>query len=84
MENSDNLSFYRKEDFSILKANPRQIQEQFEKLVALNPLVGIDVWFIYQPRDTKDDHDFQIVSGFYKRLLESKGARVNISANITF
>jgi hypothetical protein len=83
MENTENLSFYRKSDFSLLKENPKQVQEQLEKLATLNSLSGIEAWFIYQPSETKSDQDFQIVSGFYKKLLEDKGAKVTISANLT-
>ena len=82
MENTDNLSFYRKQDFSILKFNPNKTQVQLEKSVVISPLSGINVWFIYQPFNTKNDEDFQIVSQFYKKLLEDKGARVTVSANL--
>ncbi len=83
MENTEALSFYRKEDLSLLKGNPIQVQEKLEKLTVINSLSGIDVWFIYQPLNNKSDQDFQTVSGFYKRLLESKGAKVTVSANIS-
>ena len=82
MENTPDLSFYRKRDFELLKINPEQVQKQLEKLAVLNSLSGIEVYFIYQPSDTKSDQIFQTISQFYKKLLEDRGAKVTISANL--
>jgi len=82
MENTEDLSFYRKRDFELLKVNPEQVQKQLEKLAMLNSLMGIEVNFIYQPSEIKSDQSFQTISKFYKKLLEDKGAKVNISANL--
>lgn len=82
MENSYSLSFYNKKTLAQLKSNPEAITKQFVQLKALQNLSGIQVYFIYQPTDTYSDQTFNIVSGFYKKLLESKGATVNISANL--
>jgi hypothetical protein len=83
MENTESLSFYRKQDFEKLKTKPEQVQKYFEALAPINTLTGIEIYFIYQPTDTKSDERFRIISGFYKKFLESKGAEVNISANLT-
>jgi len=82
MENTNELSFYKKEDFELLNANPEKVKSYFEKLLKLNSISGIEVYFIYQPINNIDDQDYRLVSGFYRKLLESKGAKVNISANI--
>lgn len=83
-ENTESLSFYRKKDFEKLKTKPEQIQKSLEEQASINSLSGIEIYFIYQPGDSKSDVNFQIVSGFYKKLLEDKGAKVNISANLNF
>lgn len=82
MENTETLSFYKKEDFEKLKSNPELIKEVFEKQEALEALNGIEVYFIYQPTESQSDQKFQVISGFYKKLLEEKGAKVTISANL--
>lgn len=81
-ENTESLSFYRKKDFALLETKPELIKKEFEKLAKLDSLSGIEVWFIYQPSDSKNDRNFQVASGFFKNLLESKKAKVNISANL--
>lgn len=82
MENTANLSFYQKDGFEKLKTNPEQIREIFEKQETLETLNGIEVYFIYQPTENQSDQRFQIISRFYKKLLEDKGAKVTISANL--
>lgn len=82
MENSLSLSFYIKKDFERLISDPESIQKQLEQNVKLPTLQGIDIHLIYQPRDNKGDLTYQVVSGFYKKMLEDKGAKVTISANL--
>jgi hypothetical protein len=82
MENTLDMSFYQKENFALLKTNPQKVQDHFEKLEHLNSLSGIEVFLIYQPANNTSDQNYQIVSDFYRKLLEDKGAKVTISANI--
>ncbi|MFH2141271.1 MAG: hypothetical protein ABIJ97_02525 [Bacteroidota bacterium] len=82
MENTEEISFYKKNDFERLKINPELIKEAFEKQVILDSLTGIEIHLVYQPSDNTSDQKFQIISGFYKKLFEDKGAIVNISANL--
>jgi hypothetical protein len=84
MENTSDLSFYRKRDFELLKSNPDQVRKKLEKLTVLNSLTGIEIYFIYQPSETKGDQSFQTVTNFYKKLFEDKGAKVTVSANLNF
>lgn len=84
MENTPELSFYRKGDFELVKNQPDALQKRFEKELLISSLGGIEIYFIYQPKDIKSDQRFQIISEFYKKLLESKGAKVTISANLNF
>ena len=82
MENTLEMSFYKKENFALLTTNPQKVQNYFEKLAKLNSLTGIEVYFIYQPKDNLSDQKYKIVSDFYRKMLEDKGAKVIISANI--
>jgi hypothetical protein len=82
MENTDKVSFYRKKDISLLIKEPKELMEELESMQALDDLSGIEVYFIYQPTNLKSDTLFQLVSNFYKTLLEKKGAGVFIKANL--
>ena len=84
MENTPEFSFYRKGDFELVKNQPDSLQKRFEKELLISPLGGIEIYFIYQPKDIKSDGRFQLISEFYRNLLESKGAKVTISANLNF
>ena len=81
MENSAYLSYYKK-DLSRLIKEPEALAEQLEKIQALDDLEGIEIFFIYQPKDSKSDAVFGLVSNFYKSLFENKGAKVTITANL--
>lgn len=82
MENSPELSFYREGTLRSLKTNPGAIKAILEKQTTLPDLTGIEVHFIYQPATTEKDNEFNIVSKFYGKLLEEKGAQVTVSANL--
>lgn len=82
MEHTSFLSFYNKTDLARLVKYPESLADQLEKLQALDDLSGIEVYLIYQPADSKSDAIFQLVSGFYKKLLEERGAKVTITASL--
>jgi len=82
MENDLSLSFYNKRTLSLLASNPGVVRKQLESIASLNNLSGIEIHLLYQPPNAESDMQFKIVSGFYKQLLESKGATVSISANL--
>ncbi len=82
MENTDDISFYNKKQYQLLTTNPGSMQKKFTQMQALQNLTSIEVNFIYQPNDSQSDKVFTVVSTFFKQLLEAKGAKVNISANI--
>jgi len=82
MENSSLISFYKDENFQLLKLNPDSVKKLFENEITMPVLSGIDAYLIYQPKDNKENELFKEVSGFYKKWLESKGARVNVEANL--
>jgi hypothetical protein len=82
MENTDELSLYDNNKLNLLKINPDSIQKYFEAQIPLQRLDGIKIYLIFQPSNTEEDRQYKIVSGFYKELFESKGATVEITANI--
>ena len=83
IENTDVLSLYNKSKFSLIQSNPDTILKYFTAQVPLQKLDGIKIYLIYQPSNTETDEEFKIISGFYKKLFESKGAIVLITANIS-
>ncbi|MBI4930852.1 MAG: hypothetical protein HY841_08835 [Bacteroidetes bacterium] len=84
MENSEELSFYKSEKLILLKKNPQFFRDYFDKQAKLDSLTGIEIHIVYQPKDTKENQEFIVVSEFYKVFLESKGAKVEISANLVY
>ena len=82
MENTNEISFYDESTFKNIKNNPEIIRRNFNSQMKLPKLTGIKIYIIYQPNNTKQDKDFKIVSDFYKSLFESKGASVEITANV--
>jgi hypothetical protein len=82
LENTAQLSYYNQKDLSRLIKEPEALTEQLEQIQAIDDLTGIEVYFIYQPQDSKSDAVFGLVSGFYKSLLESKNAKVTITAKL--
>jgi hypothetical protein len=83
MENDTNFSFYNKHIFTMLKNSPDKVREHFTAEQPLGNLHGIEVYLIYQPKNACTDLEYQVVSGFYKTMLESAGAKVTITANLT-
>jgi len=81
-ENTDKFSFYDNKNINLLKMNPDSIKNYFEALAPLKNLTGIKVYLIYQPKNNQADELYQMIAGLYKTLLVSKGATVEITANI--
>ncbi|MBI4946488.1 MAG: hypothetical protein HY840_08820 [Bacteroidetes bacterium] len=82
MENTSLISFYKSEKFQLIKTNPNSVRRILESEIPMPDLKGIEVYLIYQPQNNYDSELFREVSGFYKKWLESKGAKVNIGANL--
>lgn len=83
MENTQSVSFYHKQTFALFRSDPQKIQDMLFAEAVLPDLTGIEVRLVYEPKNANGDAVFQIVSGFYKKLLEDKGATVTISANLS-
>ncbi|HLG35753.1 MAG TPA: hypothetical protein VI757_12800 [Bacteroidia bacterium] len=82
MENSPDISFYDIKTFHLFQSNPDSLKNLFEKIQSLNSLNGIEMYFVFQPKDVIQDSEFKIVSEFYRKMLEEKGAQVTIAANL--
>jgi hypothetical protein len=82
MENTSEMSFYDRQKQELLKTNPDAISKYFEAQLPLQNLQGIKIYIVFQPNGIEEDERFKIVSGFYKKLFEAKGAVVEITANI--
>lgn len=81
-ENTNEMSFYKNKDLYLLKNNTEKLTEYFNSITPLLNLENIEVFLIYQPENSKQDDTYRLLSGYYKTLLENKGANVEITANI--
>lgn len=84
MENTPSLTFYDKRTLALMRTDPDRLKTQLQAQSPLANLEGIEVHFIFQPKNALADETFRLVSGFYKSLLESKGAIVRTGANLTY
>ncbi|MBK5286585.1 MAG: hypothetical protein JJE25_14410 [Bacteroidia bacterium] len=82
MENSLGFSFYDKKVLQLLQSNPDSLRKRFDKMLPLQSLTGVEVHFIFEPENVIQDAEFKIVSEFYRKFFEDKGAIVTISANL--
>jgi len=82
MENTDEMSFYNTGTLSLLRTNPGSVKKYFESQLKLENLTGIKIYLVFQPLNMKQDEVYKVVFGFYKDIFESKGATVEITANI--
>lgn len=76
------INFYDSTIFYRIKNTPDQLQKTLLKKYPLNDLSGIEVWIIYKPINKTDSEKFEIISDFYKLLLKSCGANVNVRGNL--
>lgn len=82
MENDLDVSLYKPKEIGLLKSNPDSLKNLFEKMEPLSSLTGVEVYLIYQPANIETDSEFHVVSNFYRNLLEARGAKVTIEANL--
>ena len=82
MENRQRLSFYDTRTFSLLRADPKKIEQLLFAEAALPDLSGIEIRFVYAPKDAADDANFRLVSDFFRSMFEKQGATVSVSANL--
>jgi hypothetical protein len=77
MEN-DVLNFYAPKTFSLLQTKPDNVRRGLENIAPIQDSKGVDVWLLYEPVTYEANHTYRIAAGFYKQLLESKGAIAHI------
>lgn len=83
LENTEQMSFYDKQKIELLKTNPDSITKYFQSMYPLPRLDGIEIYLIYQPVDIREDEQYRLLSGYYKKLFESSGAaKVDVVANL--
>lgn len=75
-ENSEILNVYKFWDAQLLTSAPTKVKERFLKQVPLEPLQGITVYFLFKPRDFKENTRYRSMLSIYEDMLKSKGAVV--------
>ncbi|PCI19102.1 hypothetical protein COB64_04310 [Candidatus Wolfebacteria bacterium] len=83
MENSTLINLYDTTQFHLLKEQPDSVHSMFQMEVELTDLSGIEVKLIYEPINAHDNIRYRVIAGFYKDMLERKGATVVVEANIS-
>jgi len=76
-ENSD-INFYNPAVLHSLQRNPAAIQRQLEQEAALQPLNGLDTWFVYNAASYRDNNHYRPVASLYSRIFQSHGSTVHI------
>ena len=76
------LDFYDQDIFNEIVNQSTHIQNLLIEKYPLNKLNGIEIYILYKQIDKMDSERFEIVSDFYKMLLESYGANVFIGSNL--
>ena len=84
LENSG-FNSYIKSNQVLLQYDPGEVARQLhaDELLPID-LTGITVFFIYRPETREQDQKYELVQGFYKYLLESRGAVVFTKATNNF
>ncbi|MBK7233821.1 MAG: hypothetical protein IPH93_16560 [Saprospiraceae bacterium] len=76
------INFYETGSLQFIQEKPKALDSILLQKYPLNDLSGIEVIFVYLPLNRIDSERCEIISGFYKRLLESKNARVKIVGSL--
>jgi hypothetical protein len=81
-ENSTLLNIYSQDNSDLLIQDPAKIADLFEKAQLLpENLKGIRVFFVFQPVTREEDFLFLKMAEVYKKLLEARGALVQVQAS---
>ena len=76
------IDFTNPSNIERIRNNPNEIEKLLTDKYPVSDLKGITIYILYKPVNKWDSERFEIVSDFYKKLFESKGAIVNVSGNI--
>lgn len=81
-ENSEFLSFFAKNFQNDLQNSPEVIEEYFQKeLPLVDDLSGLTIHIVHQPNEL-DNGVFKKLSRVYRSMLEKRGARIIVQANL--
>lgn len=81
-ENTFILSKYDKNQMIKIENKPQSLEQVLDKETPIySRLDNMTIYIINQPK-SNSDKDFYIISNIYKNWLESKGAKVEIMANL--
>jgi hypothetical protein len=82
-ENSSVFSVHTKKDFDLLKKDPNAVLEKLSQKGKLPPsLTGIEVFFVYHPKNPEDDERFSLMANLFSDALTMRGAKVTISGSL--
>jgi predicted transcriptional regulator len=76
------INFYDTAVLNSIRNKPEEMRKLLIEKYPLKNLTGIEVFIVYKPQDIYDNERFEIVSNFYKEMLESYGAHVTISGSL--
>jgi hypothetical protein len=82
-ENMPSFSTYRNTDFTLLKNHRDQVERILENEAKPNNLKGISIYFVFMPRNPRENEIFILMSNLLKQIFAAAGANVFIGANIT-
>jgi hypothetical protein len=83
MEHNDLFNFYDKSTQRLLVSNPDiVVQKLLKKRPLLDDLRGCRVYLLFRPKNKSEDTLFQSIVKVYVKLLEIRGARVIVQADV--
>lgn len=68
--------------YELIQLDKDKTSSEFLNRIPLKDLKGIEIIILYLPTDKLDDSKFEMLSVFYKSMLESRGAKVKITGSI--
>lgn len=81
-EHSSIFSAYDKKDIELLKKHPDSLENRFTSIQSIKNLSGIQVYFVYKPKDAVDNDRYVLLAKFFEKILSKHGATVTITANL--
>ncbi|MFC2110418.1 hypothetical protein ACFLSU_07610 [Bacteroidota bacterium] len=81
-ENTFILSKYDKSQMDKIESQPQSLEEILDKETPIHGRLDMMTIYIINQPQSDTDKDFYIISNIYKNWLESKGAKVEIMANL--
>ncbi|QKJ32470.1 hypothetical protein HQ865_22790 [Mucilaginibacter mali] len=83
LEANGEVSFYRAGQLREIRRHPDTVSQLLESGLPLQPLAGMQVFLLYEPRSFADNGAFMPVAAMYRRMLERHGATVHVAAQFS-